>query len=217
MQKIVVFVAYELVLAAILFGCADRLDLPWFWALIGCQVGLSCLALGNVSSDLFQERLRPAPGGENRQLRWRAVPLLLGQLIIAGLDAGRFQWSGTLSPAVHLAGLAAYIAGLALALESMVVNQFFSPVVRVQEERGHHLVTNGPYRFVRHPGYAGMLLAFLGLGPALGSWWALLPSIPLAFLIIHRARLEDRYLHAHLAGYPEYADRVRYRVLPGGW
>ena len=99
----------------------------------------------------------------------------------------------------------------------MIVNRFFSPVVRIQEERGHHLITEGPYRFIRHPGYAGMLLAFAGVGPALGSWWSLVPLVPVVLLILRRLLIEDRYLHEHLEGYAGYAQRVPYRLLPGVW
>ncbi len=119
--------------------------------------------------------------------------------------------------AVHAAGLIAYVLGMGLAMRALVVNRFFSPVIRIQVERGHRLITGGPYRFVRHPGYAGMLLSFLGSGLVLGSWWSFLPLIPALVLILRRTILEDRHLREHLEGYVGYAERVRSRLLPGVW
>jgi protein-S-isoprenylcysteine O-methyltransferase Ste14 len=211
------FVIYESLLAAALFGSAGRLDLPWFWALFAVHVMAMAVAVRGIDPDLIRERLRPAPGGEDRGLRWLVMPFLLAQMIVAGLDVGRFGWSGPVSVVVHAAGLLAYASGIALAMGAMVVNRFFSPVVRIQAERGHRLITEGPYRVVRHPGYAGMLLSFLGSGLALGSWWSLVPLIPAAVLILRRTILEDRYLCEHLVGYVGYAERVRYRLLPGVW
>jgi protein-S-isoprenylcysteine O-methyltransferase Ste14 len=99
----------------------------------------------------------------------------------------------------------------------MVVNRFLSPVLRIQTERRHHLITAGPYQYVRHPGYAGAIVAFLSSPLALGSWWAFAPILPLVLLIARRAAAEDRFLHTHLPGYSEYAAQVRYRLLPGIW
>jgi len=210
-------VLLELSLAAILFISAGRLDLPWFWALIGVYAVLLSAAIRGIDPDLIRERHHPAPGGEDRSLRWRAVPFFLAHFIVAGLDVGRFGWSGPVPLVVHGTGLLFYVSGIALAIRALVVNRFFSPVVRIQEERGHRLITEGPYRFVRHPGYAGMLLSFLGSGLVLGSWWSLLPLIPVVVLILRRTILEDRYLRKHLEGYVGYAERVQFRLLPGVW
>ena len=126
------------------------------------------------------------------------LPFLLTQLVVAGLDVGRYGWSVTVHPALHAVDLLTYAAGMILAIHRlMTVNRFFSSVVRIQEERGHHLVDAGPYRFIRHPGYAGMLLAFAGVGPALGSWWSLVPLFSMVLLLLRRLLIEDRYLHEH--------------------
>ena len=103
-----------------------------------------------------------------------------------------------------------------LCVWAMAVNRFFSPVVRLQEERGHRLVTDGPYRYIRHPGYAGILLSAC-VGVALGSWWSLLPLVVAMGLILRRTALEDRFLRASLEGYASYAEQVRYRLVPGIW
>ena len=181
------------------------------------MAALMLAVVRTIEPDLLRERFRPGPGGKDRGLRWRLVPFLLAQLIVAGLDVGRFGWSGPVPQAVHGIGLLCFLSGLGLATRAMAVNRFFSPVVRIQVERGHRLITEGPYRLVRHPGYAGMLLSFPGTGLMLGSWWSLLPIFPVLLLILRRTMLEDRYLRQHLDGYGSYAERVRYRLLPGVW
>jgi protein-S-isoprenylcysteine O-methyltransferase Ste14 len=100
---------------------------------------------------------------------------------------------------------------------AMVVNRFFSPAIYVQTERGHQVVSSGPYRLIRHPGYLAMALIVGFAAVALGSWWALLPAGGYAVLILNRAAREDRFLQAELPGYRDYAKRVRYRLLPGIW
>jgi len=99
----------------------------------------------------------------------------------------------------------------------MSVNRFFSSVVRIQDERGHHVIDRGPYALVRHPGYLGMLLVGATMPLALGSWWALLPGSALVACGLRRVWVEDRFLAVSLPGYREYAARVRYRLLPGVW
>ena len=106
---------------------------------------------------------------------------------------------------------------MALSVYAMASNRFFSPVVRIQHERGHTLVTSGPYRFVRHPGYVGAILASACGGVALGSWWSLVPLAPFAALFLRRTAVEDRMLRADLDGYAGYAERVPYRLVPGRW
>ena len=108
-------------------------------------------------------------------------------------------------------------AALAVVVWAMAVNRFFSPVVRIQTDRGHHLITSGPYRYVRHPGYAGALLLFLGGGLTLGSWLALLLNLAMIPAMIRRTVIEDRCLWQELDGYAPYAETVRYRLIPGVW
>ena len=97
------------------------------------------------------------------------------------------------------------------------VNKFFEPSVRIQTDRGHHVIDTGPYRIIRHPGYAFGFLLFLGMPLALGSLWALIPAVMLCPLLVVRTVLEDRTLHNELPGYEEYAQRVRYSLIPGVW
>jgi protein-S-isoprenylcysteine O-methyltransferase Ste14 len=107
--------------------------------------------------------------------------------------------------------------GYALVAWSTVVNRFYSPAVRIQEDRGQEVITSGPYRFVRHPGYIGWILFFLFSGLALGSWLSVLPTLVVVAVTIRRTVIEDRMLHGSLKGYTEYAQNVRYRLIPGVW
>ena len=99
----------------------------------------------------------------------------------------------------------------------MIVNKFFVKFVRIQAERGHYVVTDGPYAYIRHPGYAGTVLAFIVLPIALSSLWALIPALVGGSLLVIRTFLEDRFLQKEFDGYREYASSVRWRLLPGIW
>lgn len=209
--------AFEAILAAALFVSAGRWDLPWSWALIGCHTIAMMVLMTKIDPELRSERFRPAPGGKDRWLRLIGTPLLLAHLVIAGLDVGRFHWSDTVPVPLRAAALVTYVLGLSWSVWAMIVNRFFAPVVRIQAERGHHLIDTGPYRRMRHPGYAGMVLSTISGGLVLGSWWSLAPVALMLLLVLRRVVLEDRFLHEELGGYPAYADRVRYRLVPGVW
>jgi protein-S-isoprenylcysteine O-methyltransferase Ste14 len=118
---------------------------------------------------------------------------------------------------VQIAALLALISGYLLAVWAMLANRFFSAYVRIQGDRGQSVVTDGPYRGVRHPAYAGGLISNLALPIMLGSLWALIPALLGAISMIVRTALEDRTLQAELPGYAEYARKTRYRLLPGVW
>lgn len=136
--------------------------------------------------------------------------------IVAGLDV-RFAWSPVVALPVRLVALALILAGQALASWALVENAFFSGTVRIQKERGHHVVSTGPYRWMRHPGYSGAILSYLLTPVFLGALWALIPAVPLVMVFVVRTGLEDATLRRELAGYGDYAARVRYRLLPGVW
>jgi protein-S-isoprenylcysteine O-methyltransferase Ste14 len=208
---------FESLMALLLFVSAGRWDLPWFWAVIGVHTTILILGFSSIDRELQHERMKPGPGGKDRLLRVFMMPFFMAHLVVAGLDVGRFHWSGPLPIGLQAAGLAVYVAAISLSVWAMLVNRFFSPVVRIQGERGHHLITGGPYGFVRHPGYLGVILASLSSGVALGSWWSLVPLLGALGLVFRRTILEDRMLRAELPGYADYAKHVCYRLLPGVW
>ena len=212
------FVAvFEILIAAVLFGAAGRVDLPWVWALLAVHAVLMSMMVASMDPDLRRERLdKKREGGGDRRLRGLIAACILAHLVLAGLDVRR-GWSPAFPAWVHAAALAAYAAAVALSVRAMTVNRFFAPAVRIQSERGHETVTAGPYRFVRHPGYAGMVLAVLAESVVFGSLWALAPAAALAAVVAWRTAREDRMLRAGLRGYAEYASRVRYRLVPAVW
>lgn len=201
---------------AAVFIPAGRVDLPFVWAALGLLAVYVVLALASIDPDLMAERMRPEPGGLDRRIQWHMAPFFLAHLVLAGLDAGRFHWS-RVPVALQIVGLAGIAASLALGAWAVHVNRFFSPVVRIQSERGHHLVVDGPYRFVRHPGYAGSLAMLVFSGFAWGSYVSLIPHIGCAVILLRRTWIEDRFLHEHLPGYANYAATTRWRLIPGVW
>ena len=208
---------FLIIVGGILFASAGRLYLPMFWVYLGVVLSFVIIAIAVLDPGLLQERIRPGPGGKDRYLRLLALPFILCHWIVAGLDVGRFHWSDTMPFALQIVGAVGLASGMAISIWAMAVNPFFSPVVRIQSERGHRLITSGPYRFVRHPGYLGAVMSCVFGMCILGSLYAMLPIGVLLLLMLRRAKLEDRFLHEELEGYREYAQRVRYRLIPGLW
>jgi protein-S-isoprenylcysteine O-methyltransferase Ste14 len=127
------------------------------------------------------------------------------------------MWSAGFRVGVHLLGFTLVAASFAVVLLAMLSNPFFAATVRIQTERGHSVATGGPYRFVRHPGYAGILLFHAGMPALLGSEWAYIATSVGILALIVRTALEDATLQRALPGYPEYMTRVRYRLIPRIW
>ncbi len=135
-------------------------------------------------------------------------------VIVAGLDH-RYGWSAVFPLWLNLLGFLLLVLGYAIATWALVENRFYSGMVRIQTDRGHVVCDKGPYRFVRHPGYAGNILPLAGMVLALSSLWTLIPAGAALIIIVVRTTLEDRTLQEELPGYREYARRVRYRLIPG--
>jgi protein-S-isoprenylcysteine O-methyltransferase Ste14 len=215
----VVFLA---VMLALLFGSSGRLDWPMAWALVGMFLAFqiaSAIAFLPKSPEFIAER----SGFPEGTRTWDIVIAISAALslpaisaLVAGLDL-RFGWRPEIPAPIKLAALLVAVAGVGLVFWSMLANRFFSSMVRIQHERGHTVVSAGPYRYVRHPGYVGVMTYTLAMPVMLGSVWALVPSGVAAILFVVRTALEDRILRRDLEGYTEYAGRVCYRLLPGIW
>ena len=144
------------------------------------------------------------------------IPAMVSILPVAALDDGRFRWL-PMPWWVCLMGYSLLIAGMVGLTWAESVNKFFEPTVRIQTDRGHKVIDTGPYRIMRHPGYVFSFAFFLGIPLALGSLWGLIPAMLMCLMLVVRTVLEDRTLQAELPGYREYAQRVRYRLIPGVW
>ena len=142
--------------------------------------------------------------------------LLVVLLAVPGFDAVRFRWS-EVPLIVKVFGFIGYFPGLSFAFWAMKENAYASDIVRIQVDRGHTVCTTGPYRYVRHPMYAGNILFLLFFPLALGSLYSFIPAFIIAVLFVIRTSLEDRTLQEELPGYKEYSQEVRYRLLPGVW
>lgn len=204
-----------LILAAALFVPAGRLDILEFWIYLAIHAVVTAVGVLAIDPDLLAERARP--GGKPIgpiYILVALVPLL--HWIVAGLDR-RFHWSDTVPVWLETAGFILLSLGFLVFFWGMRINPFFSSVPRIQTERGHRVITGGPYRFVRHHGYTGAIALVLGSGLALGSWLAELVFIPALFMLLYRTLVEDAQLKAELPGYRDYAARVRWRWVPGIW
>jgi len=207
--------------AALLFVPAGRLDWWQAWAFLGVFL---VAVVGNATfllrrdPGLVAER---AEAGEGNQKRWDKLltnaltVLTIVMFLTAGLDK-RFAWTEIPAP-ICVVGLAFILVGNVLVAWSMSANRFFSRVVRIQEDRGHEVCDSGPYHFVRHPGYVGMIVYTPAMAIGLGSWAAAIFAALVVAVFVVRTALEDRTLRAELPGYADYAARVRYRLVPGLW
>jgi len=170
--------------------------------------------------NLMAERVRFAHHKNDKPWDRFLAPLVVLGLVLIPLTAGldtRFGWSCPFSLPAKVLSLILIPAGYAWGTYALLENRFFSAIVRIQIERGHQAVSTGPYRYMRHPGYAGTLLASLATPILLDSRWSFLPAAFLTVVLIIRTALEDRTLQRELPGYSDYAKRVRYRLLPGVW
>ena len=217
---VVWFLCFLALFGTVLFWPAGRLDWLAGWLYLGillASVGINYFCLERWNPGLIERRLHPGNGTKTWDKVWSVGfgPVFLAIYVVAGLDV-RHAWS-EMAAGWWWLGLAIFIPGNALLTWSMTVNPFFEKTVRIQTERGHHVIDTGPYAVVRHPGYTGFFGWAVSAPLLLGSWWAFVPAVVSVAGIVLRTALEDRTLHAELAGYPEYAERVRSRLVPGVW
>jgi protein-S-isoprenylcysteine O-methyltransferase Ste14 len=209
------------VMGVALFWSAGKIDWWPAWAALGVMFAWT-VAMGIVilrlNPDLLAERLGPRKGAKMWDTAIMSVNGLtqLAQYVVAGLDQ-RHGWTGGFSLGAQLTALAVCVFGYALFVWATASNAFFSQIVRIQSERGHYVARGGPYRYMRHPAYAGAILSELAVAVLLASWWVLILCALSAILLVVRTALEDHTLQADLAGYADYARQVRYRLLPGVW
>jgi protein-S-isoprenylcysteine O-methyltransferase Ste14 len=211
-------------IAALFFGVAGTTDLyrAWLWAIVTLLYYIGgMMVILKVNPLLFNER-----GSWNKKKdtkSWDKILLrvfgtigVYFHIILMALDVGRFGWS-MLNPWFILPGMILYTAGFNLVYWAMAENTYFETTVRIQHERNHQVITTGPYRILRHPGYAGLMITNFGSTMILGSMYGFITAFATLIILGIRTWLEDRTLAAELPGYQEYRKEVRYRLFPFIW
>ena len=211
------------IMAALLFVPAGTLAWPAASVYL-VEISVTSLAMAywmlRNNPALLAERM--APLIQRQQKTWDKILIVsllvlwAAWFVIMGLDAMRYRWSDMPLWTQALGALAIVISMYIIFL-TMRANTFAAPVVKIQTERGHRVVSDGPYAIVRHPMYGGALLLIVGTPLLLGSWWGLAATPVIVLLLAARAVLEERTLARELEGYRDYASRVRYRLVPGVW
>lgn len=210
-----------LVFIAVTFLAAGRLDYWQGWVFNGLNIFFLLLTYVLLidRKDVIKERLKPGEGMKHWDRIYYAVstPLFFVMFILSILDAVRFSWKPAVPFLLVIFGIILYCLGQIIVLWAKRTNRFFSSVVRIQHDRNQTVCTDGPYRFVRHPGYLGGIIFTIGTPLMLGSFWGLLPAIITLLLVGGRTYLEDTTLKKELPGYVLYMTKVKYRLIPFLW
>lgn len=206
---------------AVLFISAGRIDYyqGWIYAAMSLLGLLINFLLTSDDAELIDERSKPpkdAKEWDKHILKLSALTTIIAY-VVAGLDSGRYLWSPHLQWDACLSGIVLMFIGQLLFLVAKKTNRFFSSIMRIQNDRGHTVCETGIYRFVRHPGYLGLIISWIGFPLLIGSLWSIVPIVFAITLLIVRTYLEDRTLIKELAGYDEYVEKTRYKLAPGIW
>ena len=221
-RRLILSVGWSLLIFVLfLFVPAGTLAWSKGWLFFVVTVAASILItvyLQRVNPDVVAARVNRHEGtkGWDRVLLGLFLPALVSILPVAALDDGRFRWFPVPWWVCGI-GYVLLIIGIVGLTWAESVNKFFEPTVRIQTDRGHTVIDFGPYAIVRHPGYVLAFLVVIGSPLSLGSLWALIPAVLACLLLVVRTILEDRTLRTELPGYEDYAQRVRYRLIPGVW
>ncbi|MGD0036809.1 MAG: isoprenylcysteine carboxylmethyltransferase family protein [Bacteroidota bacterium] len=205
----------------ILFISAGRIDYyqGWIYSAISLLGLLMNFAPTNEDPELVNERSKPPKDAKewDKHILKLSVLTTIIAYVVAGLDSGRYQWSPHFQWGTCLFGIILMFIGQLIFLIAKRTNRFFSSVVRIQNDRGHTVCETGLYRFVRHPGYLGMIISWVGFPLLIGSLWSIIPIVFAIILLLVRTRLEDRTLIKELTGYSQYIQKTRYKLVPWIW
>jgi len=207
-----------IIMAFILFVSSGSLNWIMAWLLLGIHLAGTIVISLKINIGLINERAHEKDGTK----RWDAILVRimniigLTVLLVAGLDV-RFGWSGPFPLSIEIIAMAVVILGYAVLAWAAISNEYFSRLVRIQEERGHNVIISGPYHYIRHPGYFSLILCAIAQPLMLGSFWALIPAIFTVIILFVRTNLEDKTLQEELTGYADYTLQVRYRLFLRVW
>ena len=213
---------WTILMAVAFFLSAGRLNISRAWHALGLHL------LGAIAGGLLMWKFAPGLANQRASMKqgtksWDKLILTIYFLLVllvipitAGLDTGRYRWS-QLSIEFEIFGIAFYFGFFLLFYWAMLINEYFEGSCRIQKDRNHRVIMDGPYNFVRHPGYVAMILASLADSLIIGSLYSLIPATLAVIVTVVRTFLEDRTLHNELEGYARYAQEVKYRLIPGIW
>jgi protein-S-isoprenylcysteine O-methyltransferase Ste14 len=211
----------NIVFSAILFICAGSINYMQAWIFLSINIISTLMNYFSIhkNSELMNERSKLGEGVKS----WDKLLLSLSAfiyvitIVIAGLDSGRFQCTLNFNWYICISGVILTLIGQSLFLKARIQNNFFSSVVRIQKDRGHHVCDTGLYKIVRHPGYLGMIISLTGLPFITTSIWSFIPTLVSIILLLIRTSLEDKTLKNELDGYLEYTKKTPYKLMPWIW
>ena len=203
----------SLSISLLLFVAAGTIRPPSLRHYLATFSALLLVTMLSIDPGLAEERSRTFDRVATPH-RFAPSAFFLGTLALAASDIGRLHWFDHVPSSIRTGALLVFGAATTLEMWAMAVNPFFSPDIRLQSERGHRVITGGPYRFLRHPGYLAMLVSVPATALAIGSWLALIPAVAFCLVILKRVGAEEEFLQQNLAGYGEYMGRVRSRLFP---
>jgi len=210
--------AFLALMGAVMFLMAGTANLPSIWLYLGLRVLFTAASVWAMSEAVARERLKPGPGAKREPVyNIGAAVTWIAHIVIVSLDLGHFQWSAGFPVWLQALGVVGMLAGMALPVWALRHNEYLSARIRIQGERGQSVATTGPYAYVRHPNYAGGVMLGLTSGLVFGSWPSIPPLLIWIGLLVYRTLNEEKVLFAELEGYREYAEKVRYRFVPGIW
>jgi protein-S-isoprenylcysteine O-methyltransferase Ste14 len=221
-RAIIRVILFNTIVGLAFFLPAGHVNWPQVWIMLAlwAMYFLIMLFVGmRVSPDMVLER---AKGIQKEGKAYDRIIISVYMLtcvalaITAGLDVGRYGWSNV--PLwIEISAFGPLLITYVLPIWATFSNPFAAGVMRIQEERGHHAISAGPYQFIRHPMYLATVVFGIFAPLFIGSWWALIPGFAMACVFVVRTALEDRVLHKELPGYQAYTQQVRYRIFPGIW
>lgn len=221
-KRVAQILLQNILTGVLLFSAAGSLSWLWGWVYMALSLAstvVNAVVLLKYNPEVIAER----SATKASQKAWDKVLVAIfgffavpGTMVVAGLDI-RFGWAPFSIAQIHWIGILIFLLSGALFLWALAVNQYFATDVRIQVERDHKVISRGPYRFVRHPGYVGLMGGLLAQPLLLGALWALIPAGLAMMVLLVRTALEDNTLQSELGGYCEYARQTPYRLFPGIW
>jgi protein-S-isoprenylcysteine O-methyltransferase Ste14 len=205
------------VLVPVIAAIAGTWQLPFFWIALALQLLIGVIGGKKLDPELIAERLKPKGKDQDPYAQLILGICFVLQFGLAALDVGRWHVADNIPMPLQIVALIPYALGWIGMMWSMQANKFFSSAIRLQPDRGQAVVSSGPYKYIRHPGYSFASLGFFFEGIALGSWLSVLAALPIIIDLAYRTVLEERLLTKDLPGYNEYTQSVRFRWLPGVW